>query len=229
MRREVKMITFLVFLAWLSIISGSLIVIGLGLSDLIMKTGYLEVIHRRIDLSDPQVIIMLILLIIVYLIIFVLYFVHRLTKYSENKVIKSKNGEITVTYKTINNLVREYLGAQKFIKSIKTKTAKKGRGVVINAVLELYSIKNLNSRLQELQNELVEYLFNSTGVELKKSYFKIKKLIQNQEIYTFYAENEDTKILDYKEKPEFESTLKISGMKEEEEENKNTDNIQETK
>ena len=170
------MITFLVFLAWLSIISGSLIVIGLGLSDIVMKTGYLEVIQRRIDLSDPQVIIILILLIIVYLIIFVLYFVHKVTKYSENKVIKSKNGEITVTYKTINNLVREYIGAQKFIKSIKTKTAKKGRGVVINAVLEVYSIKNLNSRLQELQNELVEYLFNSTGVELKKSFFKIKSI-----------------------------------------------------
>ena len=206
------MITFLVFLAWLSIISGSLIIMAMGLSDVLMKTGYLEAVQRRIDLSDPQVIIVLVLLIIVYLIIFILYFVHKLTKYSENKVIKSKNGEITVTYKTINNLVREYLGNQKFIKSIKTKTAKKGRGVIIQAVLELYSIKNMNTKLQELQNELVEYLFNSTGVELKKSYFKIKKLIQNQEIYTFYAENSDTKILDYKEKPEFESTLKISGM-----------------
>ena len=57
---------------------------------------------------------------------------------------------------------------------------------------------------------------------------KIIFLIQNQEIYTFYAENAETKILDYKEKPEFESTLKISGMKEEEE-NKIIDNIQETK
>ena len=222
------MITFLVFLAWLSIISGSLIIVAMGLSDVVMKTGYLEAVQRGIDLSYPQVIIILVLLIVVYLIIFVLYFVHKLTKYSENKVIKSKSGEITVTYKTINNLVREYLGAQKFIKSIKTKTAQKGRGVVIHAVLELYSIKDLNSRLQELQNELVEYLFNSTGVELKKSYFKIKKLIQNQEIYTFYAENTDTKILDYKEKPEFESTLKISGMKEEEKENKEI-NLQETK
>ena len=223
------MITFLVFLAWLSIISGSLIIVAMGLSDVVMKTGYLEAVQRRMDLSDPQVIIILVLLIVVYLIIFVLYFVHKLTKYSENKVIKSKSGEITVTYKTINNLVREYLGAQKFIKSIKTKTAQKGRGVVIHAVLELYSIKDLNSRLQELQNELVEYLFNSTGVELKKSYFKIKKLIQNQEIYTFYAENTDTKILDYKEKPEFESTLKISGMKEEEEKENKEINLQETK
>ncbi|MCP1224554.1 alkaline shock response membrane anchor protein AmaP [Sebaldella sp. S0638] len=223
------MITFLVFLAWLSIISGSLIIVTMGLSDVVMKTGYLEAVQRRIDLSDPQVIIILVLLIVVYLIIFVLYFVHKLTKYSENKVIKSKSGEITVTYKTINNLVKEYLGAQKFIKSIKTKTAQKGRGVVIHAVLELYSIKDLNSRLQELQNELVEYLFNSTGVELKKSYFKIKKLIQNQEIYTFYAENTDTKILDYKEKPEFESTLKISGMKEEEEKENKEINLQETK
>ena len=223
------MITFLVFLAWLSIISGSLIIVAMGLSDVVMKTGYLEAVQRRMDLSDPQVIIILVLLIVVYLIIFVLYFVHKLTKYSENKVIKSKSGEITVTYKTINNLVREYLGAQKFIKSIKTKTAQKGRGVVIHAVLELYSIKDLNSRLQELQNELVEYLFNSTGVELKKSYFKIKKLIQNQEIYTFYAENTDTKILDYKEKPEFESTLKISGMKEEEVKENKEINLQETK
>ena len=226
------MITFIVFLAWLSIISGSLIIVTMGLSDVIMKTGYLEAVQRRIDLSDPQVIIILVLLIIVYLIIFILYFVHKMTKYSENKVIKSKSGEITVTYKTINNLVREYLGTQKFIKSIKTKTAQKGRGVVVHAVLELYSINNLNNKLQELQNELVEYLFNSTGVELKKSFFKIKKLIQNQEIYTFYTENEDTKVLDYKEKPEFESTLKISGMKEEEEkeekENKKID-IQETK
>lgn len=222
------MITFLVFLAWLSLISGSLIVMTMGISDVVIGTGYLEAVQRRIDLSDPQVIIVLVLLIIVYLIIFILYFVHKLTKYSDNKVIKSKNGEITVTYKTINNLVREYLSTQKFIKSIKTKTAKKGRGVIVSAVLEVYSIENLNNKLQEQQNELVEYLFNSTGVELKKSYFKIKKLIQNQEIYTFYAENTDTKVLDYKEKSAFESTLEISGAVKEEKENKNID-IQETK
>ena len=84
------MITFLVFLAWLSIISGSLIIVAMGLSDVVMKTGYLEAVQRRMDLSDPQVIIILVLLIVVYLIIFVLYFVHKLTKYSENKVIKSK-------------------------------------------------------------------------------------------------------------------------------------------
>ena len=81
----------------------------------------------------------IILLILLYLVIFLLYFVHKMTKYSENKVIKSKNGEITVTYRTINNLIKDYLGEQKFIKTVKTKTAKKGKGVEIKAVLELYS------------------------------------------------------------------------------------------
>lgn len=208
------MIAILVFLAWLSIVAGSLIIITLGLSDIIMNTGYLEAIYRKIDLSDPQVIIILILLILVYLIIFFLYFVHKFTKYSESKVIKSKNGEISVTYKTINNLIKDYFSSQKFVKSIKTKTSKKGKGVVVNAVLEVYSIKSLNDKLKEIQDELVDHIFNSTGVELKKSYFKIKKLIQNKEIYTFYDLNSDKTVLEFREKPVLDSELEISGVKE---------------
>ena len=205
------MITFLAVLAGLSIVLGGLGIVIMGFSDIVMNTSYLHVIYQKFDLSNPQIIIVIILLILLYLVIFLLYFVHRMTKYSENKVIKSKGGEITVTYRTINNLIKDYLGEQKFIKTVKTKTAKKGKGVEIQAVLELYSIKNLNERLKELQEELVEYIFNSTGVELKKSYFKIKKLIQNEEIFSYYDTNASKKILDYKDKETSVSTLEISG------------------
>ncbi len=205
------MITFLAVLAGVSIVLGGLGIVIMGFSDIVMNTSYLHVIYQKFDLSNPQIIIVIILLILLYLVIFLLYFVHRMTKYSENKVIKSKGGEITVTYRTINNLIKDYLGEQKFIKTVKTKTAKKGKGVEIQAVLELYSIKNLNERLKELQEELVEYIFNSTGVELKKSYFKIKKLIQNEEIFTYYDSNPSKKILDYKDKEIPVSTLEISG------------------
>ena len=205
------MITFLAVLAGVSIVLGGLGIVIMGFSDVVMNTSYLHIIYQKFDLSNPQIIIGIILLILLYLVIFLLYFVHRMTKYSENKVIKSKGGEITVTYRTINNLIKDYLGEQKFIKTVKTKTAKKGKGVEIQAVLELYSIKNLNERLKELQEELVEYIFNSTGVELKKSYFKIKKLIQNEEIFTYYDSNPSKKILDYKDKEIPVSTLEISG------------------
>ena len=205
------MITFLVVLAWLSIVLGGLVVIVMGISDIAMHTEYLYAIYKRVDLSNPQVIVVVILLILLYLIVFLLYFVHKMTKYSENKVIKSKSGEITVTYRTINNLIKDYLSEQKFVKSVKTKTSKKGKGVEIRALLDLYSVRNLNERLKELQDELVEYLFNSTGVELKKSYFKIKKLIQNEEIFSYYDTNASKKILDYKDKETSVTTLEISG------------------
>ena len=210
------MITFFVFLAWLSIILGSLAVITMGISDIFLSTGYLEAIYRRIDLADPQVIAVLILLILIYLIIFLLYVVHKMTKYSESKVIKSKNGEISVTYKTINNLIRDYFNTQQFVKSVKTKTSKKGKGVVIHAILEVYSIKNLNGKLKEIQDELVNHILNSTGVELKKSYFKIKKLIQNKEIYTFYDLNSDKTVLEFKDEKPADDTLEISGLPAEE-------------
>ena len=74
------MITFLVVLAWLSIVLGGLVVIVMGISDIAMHTEYLYAIYKRVDLSNPQVIVVVILLILLYLIVFLLYFVHKMTK-----------------------------------------------------------------------------------------------------------------------------------------------------
>ena len=171
------MIALLGLLARLSVILGFVGVAFASISDLLMRTNYLTMVDSMVDLGSTKVKIVLGLMAIIYLVIFLLSYINKLTKYSNNRKVKNKSGEIEVTIKTINEVAKEFLSSQDIIKNSKVKSYPKGRAVVIEAIVDTYNVDNLNDKLLKIQETLSDYVFNSTGITVKKSKVKLKKVL----------------------------------------------------
>ena len=171
------MIALLGLLARLSVILGFAGLAFASISDLIMRTNYLTMLDSMIDLGSTKVKIVLGLLAIIYLVIFFLSYINRLTKYSNNRKVKNKSGEIEVTIKTINEVAKDFLTSQEIIKNSKIKSYPSGKAVVIEAVVDTYNVDNLKDKLSKIQEKLSEHVFNSTGITVKKSKVNLKKVL----------------------------------------------------
>ena len=171
------MIALLGLFARLSVILGFVGLAFASISDLIMRTNYLTILDSMIDLGSTKVKIVLGLLAIIYLVIFFLSYINRLTKYSNNRKVKNKSGEIEVTIKTINEVAKDFLTSQEIIKNSKIKSYPSGKAVVIEAVVDTYNVDNLKDKLSKIQEKLSEHVFNSTGITVKKSKVNLKKVL----------------------------------------------------
>ena len=171
------MIALLGLLARLSVILGLAGLAFASISDLIMRTNYLTILDSMIELGSTKVKIVLGLLAIIYLVIFFLSYINRLTKYSNNRKVKNKSGEIEVTIKTINEVAKDFLTSQEIIKNSKIKSYPSGKAVVVEAVVDTYNVDNLKDKLSKIQEKLSEHVFNSTGITVKKSKVNLKKVL----------------------------------------------------
>ena len=171
------MIAILGFLARLSVILGFVGIVFSSISDILFRTDYLGQLDSFIDLSSLNFKILVGLLSIIYLVVFLLSYINKLTKYSQNRKVKNKNGEIEVSIKTINETSKDFLNGQEIIKNSKVKSYPKGKSVVIEATVDTYNVDNLNEKLAEIQNKLSEYVFHSTGITVKKSKIKLRKVL----------------------------------------------------
>ena len=171
------MIAILGFLARLSVVLGFIGIAFSSISDTLFRTDYLGQLDNFIDLSSLNFKILIGLLSIIYLVIFLLSYINKLTKYSQNRKVKNKNGEIEVSIKTINETSKSFLNSVEIIKNSKVKSYPKGRSVIIEATVDTYNVDNLNEKLIEIQNKLSEYIFHSTGITVKKSKVKLKKVL----------------------------------------------------
>lgn len=176
------MITILSFLARFSIIAGLMGIVFLSVSDFLFQTAYLQQMDNFVDMTDTKIIIIIGLLALIYLIIFLLATINKITKYSQNKKIKSKSGDLEVPIKTINEVAKDYLVNQDIIKNTKVKSYSKGRGVVIEAIVDAYNMENLSGKLSEIQVELSNYVESSVGITVKKSSIKLKKVLNETKI-----------------------------------------------
>ena len=176
------MITILSFLARFSIIAGLMGIVFSSVSDFLFQTAYLQQMDDFIDMTDTKIIIIIGLLALIYLIIFFLATINKITKYSQNKKIKSKTGDLEVPIKTINELAKDYLVNKDIIKNTKVKSYSKGRGVVIEAIVDAYNMENLSGKLLEIQVELSNYVESSVGITVKKSSIKLKKVLNETKI-----------------------------------------------
>lgn len=176
------MITILSFLARFSIIAGLMGIVFSSVSDLLFQTAYLQQMDDFIDMTDTKIIIIIGLLALIYLIIFLLATINKFTKYSQNKKIKNKSGDLEVPIKTINEVAKDYLVNQDIIKNTKVKSYSKGRAVIIEAVVDAYNVENLSGKLSEIQVELSKYVENSVGIAVKKSSIKLKKVLAETKI-----------------------------------------------
>lgn len=176
------MITILSFLARFSIIAGLMGIVFSSVSDFLFQTAYLQQMDNFVDMTDTKIIIIIGLLALIYLIIFLLATINKITKYSQNKKIKSKSGDLEVPIKTINEVAKDYLVNQDIIKNTKVKSYSKGRGVVIEAIVDAYNMENLSGKLSEIQVELSNYVESSVGITVKKSSIKLKKVLNETKI-----------------------------------------------
>ena len=183
------MITILSFLARFSIIAGLMGIVFSSVSDFLFQTAYLQQMDDFIDMTDTKIIIITGLLALIYLIIFLLATINKFTKYSQNKKIKSKTGDLEVPIKTINEVAKDYLVNQDIIKNTKVKSYSKGRGVVIEALVDAYNMENLSGKLSEIQVELSNYVESSVGITVKKSSIKLKKVLNETKIEKKIIEN----------------------------------------
>ena len=173
------MTAILGLLTRISIILGVIGAFFLSLSDIIMKTDYLNQIDNYLDFSSLKAQIIVLLIATLYLVLFLLSFVHRVTKYSQNKRIKSKNNEIEVTVKTINEVSKEFLMNQELIKNAKVKSFQKSKSVVIEAVVDAHGTENLSEKILEIQEKLSEHVFTTTGIQVKSTKIRLKKILNN--------------------------------------------------
>ena len=173
------MTAILSLLTRISIILGVIGAFFLSLSDIIMKTDYLNQIDNYLDFSSLKAQIIVLLIATLYLVLFLLSFVHRVTKYSQNKRIKSKNNEIEVTVKTINEVSKEFLMNQELIKNAKGKSFQKSKSVVIEAVVDAHGTENLSEKILEIQEKLSEHVFTTTGIQVKSTKIRLKKILNN--------------------------------------------------
>ena len=171
------MTAILGFLAKLSVILGFIGIAFSSISDILFKTTYLDQLDSAVDLSNFNVKILVGVVAVIYLVLFLLSYINKLTKYSQNKKVRSKSGEIEVSIKTINETSKSFLNSVEIIKNSKVKSYPKGRSVVIEATVDTYNVDNLNEKLIEIQNKLSEYIFHSTGITVKKSKVKLKKVL----------------------------------------------------
>lgn len=171
------MIALLGFLARLSVVVGFIGLVFSSVSDLLFKTDYLSTMDNAIDMNNTNVKVLVGLVALIYLIIFLLSYINKLTKYSQNRKVKNKSGEIEVTIKTINEVTKEFLSSQEIIKNSKVKSFPKGKAVVIEAVVDTYNVDNLNDKLSAIQDKLTEHVMNATGITVKKSKVKLKKVL----------------------------------------------------
>ena len=171
------MIALLGFLARLSVVVGFIGLVFSSVSDLLFRTDYLAMMDNAIDMNNTNVKVLVGLVALIYLIIFLLSYINKLTKYSQNRKVKNKSGEIEVTIKTINEVTKEFLSSQEIIKNSKVKSFPKGKAVVIEAVVDTYNVDNLNDKLSAIQDKLTEHVMNAPGITVKKSKVKLKKVL----------------------------------------------------
>ena len=171
------MTAILGFLAKLSVILGFIGIAFSSISDILFKTTYLDQLDNAIDLSDSNVKILVGVVAIIYLVLSPPPHVNKLTKYSQNKKVRNKNGEIEVSIRTINETTKEFLKTKEIIKSSKVRSYSGGKAVVIEASVDTYNVEDLNDKLSNIQNELTDYVFHSTGITVKKSKIKLRKVL----------------------------------------------------
>ncbi len=176
------MTSILSLLTKVSIVLGVIGAFVLSLSDIVLKTEYLSRIDNCLDFSNLKAQIIILLIATLYLVLFLLSFIHRITKYSQNKRIKSKNNEIEVTVKTINEIAKEFLMNQELIKNAKVRSFQKSKSVVIEAVVDVHATENLSEKILEIQDKLSEYILASTGIQVKSTKIRLKKILTNDVI-----------------------------------------------
>ena len=90
--------------------------------------------------------------------------------------VKTKNGEVQIAQETIINTARNATLSFDNIKDVQAKMVKKGKGVVIYEIVQVYSNTNIRDLTSAVQEEVKEKITSTTGVLVNNVNIKIKNI-----------------------------------------------------
>ena len=138
--------------------------------------------------------------------------------------LKNKNGEIEFYIKTINETSKSFLSRLEIIKNSKVKSYPRGKAVVIEATVDTYNVDNLNEKLADIQNKLSEYIFHSTGITVKKSIVKLKKVLGETIVEKKIIDSSAIQKKSNKEQEKIKEKLEIEAKRSNDDENERNNN-----
>ena len=95
-------------------------------------------------------------------------------------LVKTQNGEVEIAQETITNTVKNVGISFDEIKDVQAKMIKKRRGVIIYAMLLVYSNSNIREITEEMQRQVKEVIKSTTGVNVIEVNIKVKNIYQKQ-------------------------------------------------
>jgi len=102
-------------------------------------------------------------------------------------LVKTQNGEVEIAQETITNTVRNVGLSFDNIKDVQAKMIKKGKNVVIYAMVMVYAETNIRETTEEMQKQVKEVIKATTGVNVTEVNIKVKNIYQKSK------KNDDSK------------------------------------
>lgn len=93
-------------------------------------------------------------------------------------LVKTENGEVEIAQETITNTVRSVGVSFENIKDVQAKMVKKRKGVIIYAVVLVYTNSNIRAITEEMQSQVKEVIKATTGVSVLEVNIKVKNIYQ---------------------------------------------------
>jgi uncharacterized alkaline shock family protein YloU len=90
--------------------------------------------------------------------------------------VKSKNGEVQISQDTIINTARSVTLSYENIKDVQARMAKKGSGVVIYEIIQVYVDTNIRELVEAVQEEVKRTVMANIGVNVVDVNIKIKNI-----------------------------------------------------
>lgn len=106
-------------------------------------------------------------------------------------LVKTQNGEVEIAQETITSTVKNVGLSFENIKDVQAKMIKKGKGVVIYAMVLVYAETNIRETTEEMQRQVKEIIKATTGVNVIEVNIKVKNIYQKQKKNDVVKENKD--------------------------------------
>ena len=119
--------------------------------------------------------------------------------------VRGKNGEVQISQDTIINTARSVALSYDNIKDVQARMAKKGNGVIIYEIVQVYVDTNIRELVEAVQEDVKRTVMANIGVNVADVNIKIKNI---------FAQKKKEEVAEVKEEPKAE--VAIEEVKEEE-------------
>lgn len=134
----------------------------------------LEIIYNNFDNNMYQIIFMV--SVCIYFIIHLLSLTEGIFRRKKTILTNTKNGKIEVNFKTLENIIKNFLETKDIIKTVKVNVIPTRFLPNVVVDIECYKTQNLNEKLDNIKNDLDIHLEKMIGIKLKKISLKVIKI-----------------------------------------------------